>query len=154
LLYGRRTGDWSRKENSIRQLNWATYSVDIEGRNEYPGDPATNEIWFTDGYGDYFVHYLKAMALLPCELMPADADHLVSSTSVVTHINYGEKEINYEVFDKNSTEILRLTSKPQNITSGDQDPGSGIDWEWESCTAGGGELTIKHKQSNIIRIMK
>ena len=49
----------------MRRLNWATYSVDADGKNRYPND----DIWLTDGYGDYVRHYLRAMASFP-ELAP------------------------------------------------------------------------------------
>ncbi|MBL7111002.1 MAG: hypothetical protein ISS19_03580 [Bacteroidales bacterium] len=154
LLYSRKTNDWSRKINCIRQLNWCTYSVDTEGRNEYPGAPNTNEIWFTDGYGDFFVHYLRAMAQLPCELMPVDADHLISSTSIVKNIEYGDNEITYEVYDNNSTEVLRLTGRPENVTSGDKNPDKNLEWIWDECINGGGILTIRHKDSHRITIIQ
>jgi hypothetical protein len=101
LLYGQMTGDWFGKINAIRQLIWATYSVDTDGRNEYPGDPATNEIWFTDGYGDYVVHYLNAMAILPQELTSSEDDRMLGSLSVVKDIEYSGKRITYETFDSN-----------------------------------------------------
>lgn len=49
LLYAEESGDTLRKEDAIRQLNWATYMVDDNGKNRYPND----DIWLTDGYGDY-----------------------------------------------------------------------------------------------------
>ncbi len=57
--------------------------VDSDGKNCYPND----EIWMTDGYGDYVRHYLRAMAWKP-ELAPSDQIHLLSSTSVVQLIEY------------------------------------------------------------------
>ena len=150
LLYSNKTGDWTRKANCIRQLNWCTYSVDTEGRNEYPGDPATNEIWFTDGYGDFFVHFLRAMAQLPCELMPSDSEHLVSTTSTVTDIDYGDNEIHYRVFDEKSEDKFWLTSKPEEVL-GD---GEEIKWVWEQCSSENGILTIHHGISQNIRIIK
>ncbi|MFH0756976.1 MAG: hypothetical protein V2B15_06800 [Bacteroidota bacterium] len=58
LQYAALTGDLSRMENAVRQLNWATYMVDKDGKNCYPRD----ENWLTDGYGDYVRHYLRSMA--------------------------------------------------------------------------------------------
>ncbi len=89
LLYGEKTGDLRYKENAIRALNWATYMVDVDGKNRYP----KNDIWLTGGYGDYVRHYLRAMAAAP-ELAPA-GNHLLRSSSVVTAIQYGEQDIRY-----------------------------------------------------------
>ena len=49
LLYAEKTGDWSARDAAIRRLTWATYWVDFDGKNRYPGD----DIWLTDGYGDF-----------------------------------------------------------------------------------------------------
>ncbi|HYW95699.1 MAG TPA: hypothetical protein VE870_08935, partial [Bacteroidales bacterium] len=53
LLYTRLSGDSTYLTNAIRTLNWATYTVADDGRNRYIRD----DIWLTDGYGDYVRHY-------------------------------------------------------------------------------------------------
>ena len=70
-------------ENAVRQLFWATYMVDDDGKNCYPRD----EVWMTDGYGDYVRHYLRAMAFRP-ELAPSEQNHLLSTSSVIQLIEY------------------------------------------------------------------
>ena len=60
------------EQQAIRRLNWATYMVDNDGKNRYPRD----DIWLTDGYGDYVRHYLRSMAAQP-ELAPDDQNHLL-----------------------------------------------------------------------------
>ena len=85
LMYGALSGDSTFTENAIRTLNWATYTVASDGRNRYIRD----DIWLTDGYGDYVRHYLRAMAAMP-ELAPAGENHLLGSSSVVTSIVYSE----------------------------------------------------------------
>ena len=154
LLYAKLTGDDSRVANAVRQLNWATYSVDYEGRNEYPGDPYDDEIWFTDGYGDYVEHYLNAMAVMPEKLAPDNANHLVHTTSVIKTIEYSPSEIRYRTFDDASTEVLRITSKPKNVIL----KGKEIDeskspdtegWTWKPLKKGG-ILRIRHTHNNEI----
>ncbi len=154
LLYAKLTGDDSRVANAVRQLNWATYSVDYEGRNEYPGDPYDDEIWFTDGYGDYVEHYLNAMAVMPEKLAPDNANHLVHTTSVIKTIEYSPSEIRYRTFDDASTEVLRITSKPKNVIL----KGKEIDeskspdtegWTWKPLKKGG-ILRIRHTHGNEI----
>jgi hypothetical protein len=83
LMYWEKTGDTTCVQNAVRQLNWATYMVDNDGKNFYP----TNAIWMTDGYGDYVRHYLRAMAAAP-QLAPANKDHLLRTSSVVKKISY------------------------------------------------------------------
>ncbi len=127
LQYVSLTGDTIRKQNAIRQLNWATYMVDYDGKNRYPQD----EHWLTDGYGDYVRHFLRAMGALP-ELAPSDEEHILFSSSVVQEVEYKNRtganymsnpdnpelkniKLRYTTFDKKGTEKIRLLSKPSQI---------------------------------------
>ena len=67
LLYVSLSGDSTFYENAVRELNWATYMVDFDGKNRFPQD----EPWLTDGYGDYVRHFLRAMDAIP-QLTPPD----------------------------------------------------------------------------------
>jgi hypothetical protein len=105
LLYCERSGDNARKQQAIRRLNWATYSVDTDGKNRYPFD----DVWLTDGYGDYVRHYLRAMASMP-ELAPGDQNHLLRTSSVIQSIQYSPETITYKKFDARSVERIKLGS--------------------------------------------
>jgi hypothetical protein len=117
LAWAHASGDWSRKDAQVRRLNWATYMVDDDGKNRYPRD----DIWLTDGYGDYVRHYLRAMAASP-DLAPAGQAHLLSTTSTIQSIDYTPSTITYRKFDAASTEVLRLGG-------------------WRSVTVSGGTFT-------------
>jgi hypothetical protein len=127
LQYAALTGDTSFKENAILQLNWATYMVKADGRNRYPQD----DIWLTDGYGDYVRHYLLAMAALP-SLAVCNEEHILSSTSVIqqadykTNINKGfepvflkptsiQANLFYRTYDASGKEVIFLLKKPSNV---------------------------------------
>ena len=103
LLYCEKTEDGARKQQAIRRLNWATYSVAEDGENRFP----TDDVWLTDGYGDYIRHYLRAMASAP-ELAPKDQNHLLRSSSVIQNIRYDDRTITYRKFDARSSERLKL----------------------------------------------
>jgi len=103
LLYCEKTGDRSEQQDEVRRLNWATYSVNDDGKNRYP----TDDIWLTDGYGDYVRHYLRAMASMP-ELAPDDQNHLLRTSSVIQKIVYESGGITYWKFDVRSEERLKL----------------------------------------------
>jgi hypothetical protein len=114
LLYCEKSGDCATKEQAVRRLNWATYMVDADGKNRYPND----DIWLTDGYGDYVRHYLRAMASSP-ELAPNDQNHLLRSSSEVQHIQYTPDVITYKKFDERSVERLKLASgTPKSVQGG------------------------------------
>jgi hypothetical protein len=103
LMWAEAAGDPSPKAQAIRNLSWATYMVDIDGKNRYYRD----DVWLTDGYGDYVRHYLRAMAAAP-ELAPGGQNHLLRTSSVVRSIDYGKDAIVYEKWDALSREKLKL----------------------------------------------
>jgi hypothetical protein len=143
LMYGALSGDTSFTENAIRTLNWATYTVASDGRNRYIRD----DIWLTDGYGDYVRHYLRAMAAMP-DLAPAGENHLLGSSSVVTSIVYSGNSIEYNTFDKESAELIRLVEKPAKVMVNETELS-----ETESSETGGWTWTVL-KKGGILKIFK
>jgi hypothetical protein len=122
LLYCEKTGDCALKEDAIHRLNWATYTVDTDGRNRYIRD----DNWLTDGYGDYVRHYLRAMASTP-ELAPDDQNHLLRTSSVVQSIQYGADRIVYSKFDDQSDEKFKMGAwQPRAVNGGKM--------EWNATT--------------------
>ena len=118
LLLSEKTGDQSRNAGAIRRLNWATYTVNEEGKNSYPG---FHHIWLTDGYGDYVRHYLRAMAALP-RLAPFRQNHLLRTSSVIKSIDYQPDKITYTKFDELSQERFKLGAWiPGSIEGGEMD---------------------------------
>lgn len=153
LMYWEKTGDTSFIENDLRQLNWATYMVDNDGKNFYP----TNDIWMTDGYGDYVRHYLRAMAAAP-QLAPSNKDHLLQTTSIVKKIFYTPTKIDYITYDSNSEETFRLTSKPLQIKVNgknlkERENLNSNGWIWMNLQQGG-ILKIKKTKGNNTEILK
>jgi len=153
LMYWEKSGDTTYIRNAVRQLNWATYMVDTDGKNFYP----TNAIWMTDGYGDYVRHYLRAMAAAP-QLAPDNEDHLLRSSSIVKRIAYNPEAIEYSMFDNASRETFRLTSKPSAVEVDGKELGEVADesaegWTWQSLSSGG-VLKINQSTGNQIRITK
>jgi len=150
LTYGELSGDTTFTENAIRTLNWATYTVSNDGRNRYIRD----DIWLTDGYGDYVRHYLRAMAAMP-ELAPAGENHLLGSSSVVTSIVYFPGSVDYVTFDNESAEVLRLNQKPSRVTADrivlhEVENPSDTGWMWKALNDGGILRIIKKEQRNVV----
>ena len=167
LLYGFLTGDTSYYINAVRELNWATYMVDADGKNCFP----TDEPWLTDGYGDYIRHYLRAMAVYPV-LAPVE-DHILSTTSVIQQADYnghfkkygnvefdkpdtGKVRVYYRCFDNEGTELIKLKSKPSGLLL-DGNPlkevvtGEGYSWnELEK----GGVLLVRRKNGNKVIVLE
>jgi hypothetical protein len=152
IWYSKMSGDTSFLENALRTLNWATYTVAHDGRNRYIRD----DIWLTDGYGDYIRHYLRAMAAMP-ELAPVTKNKLLFSTSVITSISYSDREITYITFDENSEEVLRLKDLPVAIYAGSKKiPNDSINnqscWKYTTLDAGFA-VGIKHLAGKEVRIV-
>lgn len=168
LEYAALSGDQTMVTNAIRQLCWATYMVDDDGKNCYPRD----DIWMTDGYGDYVRHYLRAMGWWP-ELAPPDQVHLLRSTSEVQLAEYpgnfnkfamhetkvsGEDKvmIRYRTFDSKSTEIIRLPVKPAEVLVNqvavpETEITGAEGWIWHPMDKGG-LLTVNHRSGNNISV--
>jgi len=168
LQYAMLTGDKSNYENAIRQLNWATYMVDDDGKNNYPRD----EVWLTDGYGDYVRHYLRAMADVPA-LAPDNANHMLHSTSVITQADYypdfnntlvpdvpysdlEKVALYYRTFDNNSIETIRMVSKPVKVLlwKNELHERPNLDsegWQWIPMEKGG-LLKIRHDNANVVTV--
>ena len=75
-------------------FNYATYFADNDGRIVCCGLDYAESYWFDDGYGDHVRHYLWAMGAVP-EFAPIGENHLLRSTSVVTHVAYASDKIEY-----------------------------------------------------------
>jgi hypothetical protein len=153
LLYWTITGDSTLARNAVRELIWATYAVDNDGKNYYP----TNDVWMTDGYGDFVRHYLRAMAAAP-QLAPSDADHMLRTSTIVTHISYTPARIMYNTFDKVSNDLFRLTAKPRSVSVSGKILTEVSDknkdgWYWQALDEGG-ILSIRQKLGDTITIDK
>ncbi|MBZ5858145.1 hypothetical protein [Flavihumibacter profundi] len=154
LRYWEMTGDTTRLTNAIRQLNWATYMVNTDGRNYYIRD----DIWLTDGYGDYVRHYIRAMAAAP-QLAPAKGDHLLRTSSVVTGITYEASGISYATFDNTSQERFRLQKKPFGIiVDGNKlnevTNGNMAGYLWQTIGKDGGGVLTLNKEGSSVKIYK
>lgn len=147
LTYAKLSGDTSLTTNAIRALNWATYTVAPDGRNRYMRD----DIWLTDGYGDYVRHFIRAMAAMP-ELAPSSKNRFLKSSSVVTSINYSPESIIYATYGE-AEDILRLIKKPRSVKcEGKKLPkindGTADSFSWKPLDSGG-VLTVRHGGKNV-----
>ncbi len=170
LQYIARTKDSLHFDNAVRQLNWATYMVDGDGKNCYPND----ENWLTDGYGDYVRHFLRAMAAVPA-LAPSDEEHILSSTSVIEEAVYAPMpdklftsysgkvdpktiRIFYRTFDTTGIEQIRMMKKPSGILLNFKSAielkelnSEGFTW---SALDKGGILTIKRTNIDNVLVLE
>ncbi|MDD4193171.1 MAG: hypothetical protein PHI28_17680 [Mangrovibacterium sp.] len=153
MWYALGKSEWYKTE-AFENFNWATYCTSKSGFVSV--GPDWMHAWFSDGYSDYIKHFLDGMAAIP-QWAPAGENHLLGYTSVVQKINYGIDLIAYRTFLPESTETLRLTKLPKEITvDGKQlkrvdNLTSGEGWKWEKLKEGG-LLRIKHLAGREITI--
>jgi len=159
-LWYEKTGDDYYKDEAFRFFNFATYMCEDNGY-VWTG-PAWSTSWFTDGYGDYIQHFMEGIAAIP-EWAPVNENHLLRSTSIVKKIFYSTNEIRFTTFDVSSTEVFRLTSKPEAVKVNDVKiselkgltrlPGGQAQdgWTWKGLDKGG-ILCIKHTLGSQVEI--
>ncbi len=168
LLYVSLSGDSSFYNNDVRELNWATYMVDFDGKNRFPQD----EPWLTDGYGDYVRHFLRAMDAIP-SLTPPGEDHILSSTSVIQQADYegnfkkfiylnfenvdsNKVKLFYRTFDTTGTEKIKLRRKPSAVLLDNKpmhESKTGEGYEWKPMSKGG-LLIVRRENGRKVILLK
>jgi hypothetical protein len=113
-LYHELTGDAGAKAKAYRALNWATYMISDTPQGQIIDGPEVGNVWFTDGYGDYMRHFLRALGAVP-EWAPEGQNHLTRFTSVVTAISYAPGEIAYTTADPDGIEVLKVAFLPREV---------------------------------------
>jgi hypothetical protein len=155
-LYYEKKGDTQSRENAFCSLNYATYFAASDGKISCCGKGFGGQYWFSDGYSDYLRHFNWAMGAIPA-FAPVGEDHLLRSSSVVQRVEYGEHSIHYRTFDKDATEVLRLTYRPTRIEAGTGNLRERSDlvsegYTVESVPAGDFILRVRHVQSNEVQV--
>lgn len=113
--------DDAYREKARASFALATYSA----YNKYSkDDKAINYVgigydqpWFCDSYWDYVSHFFDGMAEMP-EMLPENQDHLFYSSSLITAIQYAPALIQYQAFDPDGYEMLKLTFEPLVLADG------------------------------------
>ena len=166
-LWYEKTGDEAYKEKAYRTFNYATYLAaengvidvslkicrDDKGNYTEAGDPSFNDAWFSVGYADYVKHFMAGLGSIP-EWAPKDENHLLRSSSIITNIQYSDKQISYKTFDSDSIEVLRLNFTPHRVTADNRtlNQSQNLDqqgWSWDTKL---GVLRVHHKESTNIQV--
>jgi hypothetical protein len=96
------------------------------------------------------------MGALP-ELAPMKQDHLLRSSTVVQHVQYGDHSVSYRTFDKDAMEVLRLSYKPARATAGSQTLSErhdlvGEGYTVESLPGGDYIVRVRHVGSSEVEV--
>lgn len=155
-LYFEKTHDSQARGDAFRSLNYATYFAAADGRISCCGEGFGGQYWFSDGYSDYLRHFNWVMGAIP-ELAPVDEDHLLRSSTVVQRVQYGDRSLRYRTFDRDGSEVLRLTYKPSRVVAGSRTLPERSDLSEEGYTVkpmpdGGYVVRVRHLQSPELEI--
>ena len=155
-LYFEKTHDSQAREDAFRSLNYATYFTDADGKISCCGVGFGGQYWFSDGYADYLRHFNWTMGAIP-ELAPMKQDHLLRSSTVVQHVQYGDHSLRYRTFEKDGTEVMRLSYRPASVTAASQvlaqrNDLAGEGYTIESLQGGDYIVRIRHVGSSEVEV--
>jgi hypothetical protein len=115
--------------------------------------PQVNNVWFTDGYGDYIRHFMRALGAVP-EWAPRSGSHLTRFTSIVTSITYAPGDIAYTTADPDGVEVLKVDFLPRAVTANAAPlaPRSDLAAPGWTFDAANGVLRVRHAGGASIRV--
>jgi hypothetical protein len=152
-LYSEKTGDANARQRAFRSFNWATYCQSEDGIVNVGPNPREG-FWFSDGYGDYIRHFMAGLGSIP-EWAPADENHLVRSSSIVTRITIGADELSYDTADGSAEDVLRLAAPPRRIELDGMavSEGKGVDgYSQEAVSNGGVVVYVRRSAATSVRV--
>jgi hypothetical protein len=143
------TGDSTLRARARRSFAWATYCIDDAGVVKVGPDDREG-YWFSDGYGDYLVHFLEGMASVPA-WAPASEAHVLRTSDVIVDVAYAKTSVSYRGVGR-GTEELRLPATPKRVQLGGADVTStkGGTLEIEPMPGGGAFVTIRRAQPSSV----
>ncbi len=122
--YAADAGDEWMREIAYRQFILQTYDVLENGNTEdlLDGGVLVNNIWLNIAHPWPLLWVNNAIAWLPEALGASRENHIVNSTSVINHVNYGKGVVSYQVFDAPEQTVtkLRLSFKPIRVIADGQ----------------------------------
>jgi len=104
-----RTGETDLRFRAFRSFSWATYCVDPNGVVKIGPDDREG-YWFSDGYGDFMIHYLDGMASVPA-WAPAREAHVPRTHDVLREVTFTTTSLSYKGTGPGHEEI-RLPGAP------------------------------------------
>jgi hypothetical protein len=116
-LYYELTGSTAARDKAYRAYNWATYMISSSPQGQIIDGPDVNNIWFSDGYGDFIRHFMRGIAAVPA-WAPDNETHIVDSTAVIKSVTYSPGTVDYTTDADSSIEKIKVDFVPQEVTAG------------------------------------
>lgn len=141
-----RTGEADLRFRAFRSFSWATYCVDTAGVVKIGPDDREG-FWFSDGYGDFMIHYLDGMASVPA-WAPADEAHVLRTDDVLVDVRLGPRTLEY-VGTRPGHEEIRVPAPPKvsfPVTEAGGKPGT---FTITPMPSGGALVTIQRATTKV-----
>jgi hypothetical protein len=135
------TGEPSLRARARRAFAWASYCIDARGLVKVGPDDREG-YWFSDGYGDYLVHFLDGIAAVPAWAPPGEA-HVLRTSDVLADVTYGARSLRYRGTSL-GREQIRLPSPPTRVEGGEHAD--------EAMPDGGALVTVRRPSAGEITI--
>ncbi len=146
------TGDKEYKNRALQTMNYVTYHLQPDGKILVGIDHehekygwAFNQFWFSCHIATN-IFLMEALATFP-EFAPENENHLLSYTSPIQSIQYGDQKIEYTT-TKASKDVLKISFTPSSVKlNGKELSGDNNGWRYDPETK---LLVIDHKGGNIV----
>jgi hypothetical protein len=138
------SGDGSLRARARRSFAWATYCIDPRGVVKVGPDDREG-YWFSDGYGDYLVHFLDGMAAVPAWAPAAEA-HVLRTDDVLVDVDYAASSLRYRGTAR-GREQIRVPAAPKRVSVGD-----GATYDVEPIPEGGALVTVHRTAAQPVAI--
>ena len=145
------TDEPSLRERARRSFAWATYCVDDRGVVKVGPDDREG-YWFSDGYGDFMIHFMDGIAAVPAWAPSAEA-HVLRTNDVLVDVVYAAGQLRYRGVGR-GTEVIRLPAAPKRLVVGGAELVAGKKSvpEVEAMPGGGALVTINRAQAQSVAI--
>lgn len=143
------TGEGALRARALRSFAWATYCIDERGVVKVGPDDREG-FWFSDGYGDYMIHFLEGIGSVPAWAPPGEA-HVTKTSAVLVDVRYEAGSLRYRGTAAGAEEI-RLPSAPKRVLVGGvariQKAGPGF--ESAAMPAGGALVKLTRERADEV----
>lgn len=160
LRYGALAGDERMREIGRRMLLMALYDSSETGRvlDGLEGTVVAAGDWLNLAHPWPLCQALKAISIAPELFAPARENHIVRTSSVVTHVVYGDGRIEYATRDARppAVDVLRLAFEPSSVLAGGVPLPRRRDLRENGCVVealGGGDFLLSARHDGSTKVV-
>jgi len=144
------TNEVDLRARARRSFAWATYCIDPRGVVKVGPDDREG-YWFSDGYGDYLIHFLDGMASVPA-WAPRGEAHVLRTNDVLVDVAYERAALRYRGTSA-GVESIRVPGAPRVTIDGvEVRAGESAAVVTEAIPEGGALVTIRRATARSVSV--